>query len=152
MNTLINTPDDRLQTFLRLALGLIMFPHGAQKLLGWFGGNGFDATLGFFGAQLGVPAFIATLVVLAEFFGSLLLIAGAFSRLAALSIGFVMLGAMALVHMPNGFFWTNGGIEIHLLILTLVVAVVVRGSGAFSVDRTLSLRQADKPGGKRVLS
>lgn len=142
MNTLVRTPNDGLQAFLRVALGVIIFPHGAQKLLGWFGGNGYAGTVGFFESQLGIPPVVSLLVILIEFFGGLMLIFGVFSRLAALGIIANMLGAMFLVHLPNGFFWTNGGVEIHLLIIAVALVVVLRGGGALSFDQALSERQA----------
>jgi putative oxidoreductase len=131
---------------LRLTLGLVMFPHGAQKMLGWFGGHGFSATTSFLTQGAGLPAPVALLVILIEFFGSLALILGAFSRAAALGIIAVMVGAVATVHLPNGFFmnWSGAqageGFEYHLLVIGIALAVVLRGSGTFSIDRILSRR------------
>ncbi|HEX6790336.1 MAG TPA: DoxX family protein [Candidatus Krumholzibacteria bacterium] len=135
-------------TVLRVALGLVMFPHGAQKLLGWFGGYGFDGTMGFLTGQAGLPTPIAFLVIMIEFFGSLALIAGAFSRVAALGVIAVMVGAVATVHLPNGFFmnWSGAqageGFEYHVLAIGIALAVVISGSGLFSIDRAVN-RHAD---------
>jgi putative oxidoreductase len=140
---LTTTSNDATGTVLRLALGLMIFPHGAQKLLGWFGGGGFGPTLDYFSQTLGVPALLAALVVFAEFFGGLALIIGFLSRLAAAGIGLVMLGAVLLVHAGNGFFmnWFGNqggeGIEFHILAIAIALAVILRGSGALSVDATL---------------
>ncbi len=129
---------------LRLTLGLVMFPHGAQKLFGWFGGYGFSATTSFLTQTAGLPAPVALLVILIEFFGSLALILGAFSRAAALGIITVMVGAVATVHLPNGFFmnWSGAqageGFEYHLLVIGIAMAIILRGSGTFSIDRILS--------------
>ena len=129
---------------LRLVLGLVMFPHGAQKLLGWFGGYGFSGTMGFLTQQAGLPTPIALLVIVIEFFGSLALILGAFSRAAALGVIAVMVGAVMTVHLPNGFFmnWSGAqpgeGFEYHLLAIAIALAIVIKGSGAFSIDRRLS--------------
>jgi putative oxidoreductase len=131
---------------LRLTLGLVMFPHGAQKMLGWFGGHGFSATTSFLTQGAGLPAPVALLVIFIEFFGSLALIAGVFSRAAALGIIAVMTGAIATVHLPNGFFmnWSGAqageGFEFHLLAIGIALAVILRGSGALSIDRVLARR------------
>jgi putative oxidoreductase len=73
-------------TILRLALGIVFFPHGAQKTLGWFGGLGFSGTMGFFTHQMGIPAPFAFLAIAAEFFGGLGLLAGFLGRIAAFGI------------------------------------------------------------------
>jgi putative oxidoreductase len=131
---------------LRLVLGLVMVPHGAQKLLGWFGGQGFEATIDTFQAMFGLPPAVTALVIVIEFFGGLALLAGVFSRLAALGLGAVMVGAVVTVHARNGFFmdWygtQNGqGFEYHLLALGLATAVLLSGSGAFSIDRLIAHR------------
>jgi len=146
--TLIDTHDDAVQTVLRLALGIMIFPHGAQKLLGWFGGGGVSGTVQFFSAAFGIPAFLALLVIAAEFFGGLGLILGFLSRVAAGGVALVMLGAVFLVHLPNGFFmnWTGSqggeGFEFHLLAIGIAVAVMARGSGALSVDAMLATKKA----------
>jgi putative oxidoreductase len=142
-NALIRTDNDVAALVLRLTLGIIMFPHGAQKLLGWFGGFGFAGTMHHFTAGMGIPYVIALLVVVAEFFGSLALIAGFLTRVAAAGIGGVMLGAVAMVHWPIGFFmnWlgkqAGEGFEYHLLALGIVIALLIKGGGAASVDRML---------------
>ena len=97
---LIATNDRWTGLVLRLTLGIVIFPHGAQKLLGMFGGYGVEGTLGYFGS-LGIPVFIGWLVILFEFFGSLALIVGFLTRLAAAAIGCVMIGAVATVHTPT---------------------------------------------------
>jgi putative oxidoreductase len=132
---------------LRLVLGVVMFPHGAQKMLGWFGGYGFSGTVAGF-TQAGLPAAIATLVIFIEFFGSLALVLGAFSRAAALGIIAVMVGAVTTVHLPNGFFmnWTGAqageGFEYHLLATAIAAAILIAGSGPLSLDRVLARRLA----------
>ena len=146
LNVLTATRASITPTVLRMVLGLVMFPHGAQKLLGWFGGYGFDGTMGFLTGQAGLPSLVAFLVIMIEFFGSLALIAGAFSRVAALGIIAVMVGAVATVHLPNGFFmnWTGAqageGFEYHLLAIGIAIAVIISGSGLFSIDRAVTRR------------
>lgn len=128
----------------RLVLGLVMFPHGAQKALGWFGGYGFSATMGFFTGQMHIPAFFAFLAIMAEFTGSIGLILGLFSRVSAFGIAANMLVAVLMVHAPNGLFmnWTSTqkgeGFEYHLLALGLALIVIVVGGGKWSIDSVLS--------------
>ena len=143
MRKLMMTDDDISRFLVRLFLGLVMFPHGAQKLLGWFGGGGFSATTqGMTG--MGLPAVIVFLVIIIEFFGSLGLIVGFLGRVAAFGILCVMLGAMFTVHLKVGFFmnWMGNqqgeGYEYHLLAIAMALAVIIGGSGAFSVDRALT--------------
>ncbi len=126
----------------RVLLGVVMFAHGAQKVFGWFGGYGPDATLASF-AEMGVPPFFTGLVMCAEMLGGLGLVLGALTRIAAAGILAVMLGAVLMVHLPNGFFmnWSGGqqgeGFEFHLLAIGLATVLLVEGAGAWSVDRAL---------------
>jgi putative oxidoreductase len=140
---LISTSNDVALTILRLVLGVVFFAHGAQKLLGWFGGYGLTATVGAF-THMGMPAPIVYLIIATEFFGGLGLILGFLTRIPALGIGCLMVGAIFLVHLPNGFFmnWANNqkgeGIEYHLMAIAMAAVLLLRGAGAFSVDRALS--------------
>jgi putative oxidoreductase len=128
---------------LRLTLAVVMFPHGAQKVLGWFGGPGLTPTLQFF-TSAGIPPVLAWLAIAAEFLGPLGLAVGLLTRLAALGIAGVMIGAMKMVHWQNGFFmnWSGTqqgeGFEFHLLALGMALALVIMGGGAASVDRSLT--------------
>ena len=140
---LLRTPDDRVLTLLRVALGIVVFPHGAQKLLGWFGGFGFSGTMGFFTQQMHIPYALALLVIVAEFFGALGLIFGCLGRVAAFGIAVDFTVAALMVHRPNGFFmnWSGQqkgeGVEFFVLAVAIAVAVIIRGSGAWSIDRVL---------------
>lgn len=142
--TLFQTDDAWSSLILRVALGAVMFPHGAQKLFGWFGGFGFSGTMGFFTEKMNIPAPLAFLVILAESLGALALIAGFLGRVMAFLIGCVMIGAIWLVHLPNGFFmnWFGAqageGFEYHLLVLGISVALMIAGSGKWSVDRVIA--------------
>jgi putative oxidoreductase len=144
----LRTDNDPAALITRLALGLVMFPHGAQKVLGLWGGYGAAATIQGF-SKMGLPGFIAVLVMLAEFPGSLMLIFGFLTRLAAFGIGCVMFAALVMVHANVGFFmnWAGTqkgeGFEYHLLALGLSVALLIRGGGALSVDRAIA---GEKPG------
>ena len=141
---LLATSNDLTLTLVRLVLGVVFFAHGAQKMLGWFGGYGFHGTMGFFTQQMGIPAPLAFLAICAEFFGGLGLIFGLLSRIAALGIIVNMLVAVAKVHRANGFFmnWTGQqkgeGFEYHLLAIALLLVVLIKGSGALSIDRALA--------------
>src|SRR5947199_2149281 len=104
IHKLIATDNNTATTILRLVLGVIFFAHGAQKMLGWFGGYGFAGTMSFFTGPLHIPAPLAVLAIAAEFFGGLGLILGFLTRIAAFGIGVVMLVAIAFVHSPFGFF------------------------------------------------
>ena len=143
MKKLLATNGDWLQLLLRLTLGIVIFPHGAQKLLGWFGGYGFSGTMGFLTGTVGLPAAVAFLVIMAESLGALGVIVGLLTRVGALGILSVMLGAILTVHLKVGFFmnWTGQqqgeGFEYHLLAIGLALALLVRGGGALSVDRAL---------------
>jgi putative oxidoreductase len=143
---LIATDNDAATTVLRLVLGVIFFAHGSQKMLGWFGGYGFTATMGFFTAVMHIPTPFAFLAIAAEFFGGLGLIFGLLTRVAAFGILSNMVVAVAMVHHQFGFFmnWTGAqkgeGYEYHLLALAATVLLMIRGAGAASVDRLLSSR------------
>jgi putative oxidoreductase len=143
---IIRTNDDHLLTLLRVVLGFVFFAHGAQKVLGWFGGAGFDQTMKSFTQGLGIPALFAVLAIMAEFLGGLGLIIGLLSRVAALSIAVDMIVAVLLIHARNGLFmnWSGNqpgeGIEYHLLAISMALFVVVRGAGAWSLDRVLEAR------------
>ena len=139
LQSLVATGDSFAPTLLRLALGIMMFPHGAQKLLGWFGGYGFNGTMGYFTGTVGTPWVVGLLVILGEFFGSLLLIAGLGTRFAAASLVVIMLGA-AWQLRGNGFFmnWFGNqkgeGIELFILAIGIALALVVTGGGKWSAD------------------
>lgn len=142
---LIDTDSNAAAAILRLVLGIVFFPHGAQKMLGWWGGHGFSATMSGF-AHGGIPALFAFLAIAAEFFGAIGLILGLLTRVAAFGIACVMAVAMFKVALPNGFFmnWAGQqhgeGYEYHLLVLAMAAAIMILGAGAFSVDRRLSRR------------
>jgi putative oxidoreductase len=141
---LLATDDDTATAILRLVLGVVFFAHGAQKMLGWFGGYGFSGTMGFFTGTMHIPAPLAFLAIAAEFFGGLGLIFGFLTRIAAFGIAVNMLVAIAMVHGPNGFFmnWSGTqkgeGFEYHLLVLAITAFLMIRGAGAFSVDRAIA--------------
>jgi putative oxidoreductase len=125
----------------RLATGLLLVPHGAQKLFGLFGGYGVAATGAYFDTKLGLHPGIAfaALAGFIEFFGGLALALGLLTRLAALGIVALMTVAVFAVHLGNGFFWTAGGFEYPLMWGLLALAILLRGGGSYSLDRRLGL-------------
>ena len=142
-NTFVRTRDDYAALAMRLSLGIVFFAHGAQKVLGWFGGHGARATIQGF-AKMGLPPAVTVLVMAAEFGGAILLFLGFLTRLAAIGIGAVMVAAVLMVHSKVGFFmnWSGSqkgeGFEYHLLALGICVALLITGGGVLSVDRALS--------------
>ena len=142
---LVATDDDIATAILRLVLGVVFFAHGAQKMLGWFGGFGFSGTMGYFTGAMHIPAALAFLAIVAEFFGGLGLILGFLTRIAAFGIAANMVVAVGMVHRAFGFFmnWTGTqkgeGIEYHMLVLAIAVFLIIRGAGALSVDRAITI-------------
>ena len=136
-----HTDNSTTHLILRVILGGVIFFHGGQKLLGWFGGYGFDGTMGFFTEKLGLPALVAFLIIICESFGALGLITGFLTRLSAAGVATIMLGAIAMVHWNNGVFmnWAGKqageGFEYHLLALGLAIPLIIYGGGKFSVDQ-----------------
>jgi putative oxidoreductase len=123
---------------LRVALGAIIAGHGAQKLFGWFGGGGPSGTAaGFAHLRFRPPLLFALAAGLAELAGGAMLAVGLLTPLAALAITVVMLNAIATVHWRNGFWNTNGGYELNLLVLAGALAVAVSGPGRISLDNLI---------------
>lgn len=145
LRRMLATTNDLTFTVARLVLGVTFFIHGAQKMLGWFGGFGLHAITGSF-LQLGIPAPLAFLAICAEFFGGFALIVGLFTRFAAFGIMANMVVAISKVHSENGFFmnWSGTqsgeGFEYHLLAIALALGVLIKGAGAFSIDETVAWR------------
>ncbi len=143
LRKLLATNDDLAPLIARLTLGLIMLPHGLQKLVGLFGGHGFSATMDAMTGS-GLPAIAAFLVIMGESFGAFGLIVGFIGRFSAFGITLIMLGATFMAHLNNGFFmnWTGQqqgeGFEYHLLAIGLGLIVLIKGSGKWSIDRLLS--------------
>lgn len=144
MRRLFATPNDAAIATVRFVLGIVFFAHGAQKMLGWFGGYGFSATMNSFTHRMHIPAPFAFLAIAAEFFGGLGLIGGLLTRVAAFGIAVNMLVAIATVHARNGLFmnWAGTqkgeGFEFHLLVLAMAALLILRGGGAASIDRLIA--------------
>jgi len=128
---------------LRLTLGFIMLPHGMQKMFGLFGGSGFKETLNYFTDTMKIPLIVSFLVIAIEFFCSIGLIAGFSSRICALLFLIIMTGAILTTNYNHGFFmnWFGNqkgeGFEYHLLVIGLCIALLVTGSGKYSIDNLL---------------
>lgn len=146
LQLLIKTDSSYGPLVARLVLGLVMFPHGAQKVLGWFGGHGFAGTMQFFTGTMHIPAPFALLAIAAEFAGALGLIVGLLSRVAAFGVASVMVVAILTVHSANGFFmnWAGTqkgeGFEYHLLAIGLALVVMIQGAGKASLDGLIASR------------
>lgn len=143
LKSIFRTADDIAPLILRVVLGVVFFPHGAQKVLGWFGGHGFAGTMGAFTQQMHIPVVFAFLAIAAEFAGALALIAGLFTRVAAAGIAAVMVVAVTM-HWQHGFFmnWSGAqkgeGIEYHLLAAAIALVLMLRGGGKWSLDSLIS--------------
>ncbi|MFD2587230.1 DoxX family protein [Croceitalea marina] len=128
----------------RLTLGLVIFPHGAQKLLGLFGGYGYSGTMDFLTTQMGLPSIVAFSVIMIEFFGSISLILGFFSRFWAIALVGMFTGIIITTQLEHGFFmnWFGNqegeGYEYSLLVIGLALSVTVNGSGKWSIDGLIS--------------
>ena len=141
---IIRTDNDFASLILRLLLGIVFFPHGMQKIFGWFGGPGFNGAMEIFTVKMGIPVVFAFLAILAESAGALGLILGLLTRVAAFGIAMNMVVAIFMIHYKFGFFmnWFGNqqgeGFEYHLLVIAIALAVMIRGAGRWSVDRTLT--------------
>jgi putative oxidoreductase len=150
MKRLFDTNDSFGPLAARLFLAVVMFPHGAQKLLGWFGGYGFEGTMNFFTQQMHIPAPLALLAVTAEFFGPIALVLGLGTRLAAFGIGTTIAVAGLTVALPHGFFMNwfgtqkGEGVEYHLLMIGLALVLVIQGAGRFALDSLVARRFAER--------
>ena len=131
---------------IRLMLGLVMFPHGAQKLLGWFGGFGFPGTMNFFTESVLLPWIIGFLVIMLEFFGAIALVAGAATRLVAGAYILLILGIVFTSHLQHVFFmnWYGSqageGYEYFLLMIGMAFSLLISGGGSYSVDQHLIVK------------
>jgi len=147
MKKIFTTNENHTATIIRIVLGVILFPHGAQKLLGWFGGYGFNGTMDFLTGSVGLPWILALLVILIEFFGAIALIFGFATRIVVVGIISLFTGIVLTSHLQNGFFmnWygsTKGeGYEFHLLIIGMAVALLISGAGKWSVDYAIHGRK-----------
>jgi putative oxidoreductase len=122
------------EPLVRVTAGLLLVRHGAQKLFGWFGGYGIEATGQFFSSKLGLPASLALVAGVVEFVGGLLLAFGLATRVVAALVVGLMAVAVVHVHLGNGFFWTDDGFEYPLFWGIVALAFVLRGGGRYSLD------------------
>jgi putative oxidoreductase len=137
---IFSTTGDWAGLILRVLLGAIMLPHGAQKLLGWFGGYGFTQTMRFFTDFMKLPWIVGCAVIAIEFFGAAALIVGLASRIWAFALLIIMIGAIATTNFKHGLFmnWFNTqqgeGYEYHLLVIGICLVILLIGSGRYSLD------------------
>ena len=130
---------------LRLGLAATLFPHGAQKVLGWWGGHGFSGTMNYFTGTMHIPTALAFLAIMTEFFDPIALLLGLCTRLAAFVIGVhITVAAILGGHYLNGFFmnWMGDqkgeGVEYHLLMATLGFGLAILGGGKWALDRVIA--------------
>lgn len=154
----LETDNDKTRFVQRIVLGGVMLPHGAQKLLGWFGGHGgFGSTMSYFTGTLHIPAVLAFLVIMSEAFGSLGLVLGLGTRLVAFGAAATMIGAVLTCHLQAGFFMNwfgtqqGEGFEYHLLAIALAMPLIVRGGGAWALDRPLLAALTRSPRSERAV-
>ncbi len=144
LRLLTRTHDDISCLVLRVLLAVVFFAHGAQKVLGWFGGRGLEATMAYFTKMQHIPAEFAVLAIAAEFLGPICLFVGFLTRVAAFAIAVEMAVAVYLVHLKFGFFvnWSGKqageGFEYHILVFAITIALMIKGSGKCSIDRLIS--------------
>jgi putative oxidoreductase len=137
LKALLKTDNNKGSIFLRLALGIVMFPHGAQKVLGWFGGQGAAKTIEIFTTKVGLPVIAVILLMITEFVGAICLIGGFFTRVFALAIGLAMAICAFGNHLQNGFFmnWMGSqkgeGFEFHIVVVGIALALAVKGGVRF---------------------
>jgi putative oxidoreductase len=139
LDLLLGTYPSWSRLVVRLALGIVFFAHGSQKVFGWFGGHGLKATIQVFHQYLKIPPAATVLAAFIECFGGLALIVGFLARPSALGLIVVMLVAIAKVHWKNGFFLAtqpgqSNGWEYNFALIAMALAVLIGGAGALSVD------------------
>ena len=150
ISRLLRTDEAISSLVLRLMLGIVFFPHGAQKVFGWFGGPGFSTTLVYFTDKAGIPLILAFLAILAESLGSLALVTGFLTRPAAFGLAVNMVVCALMNHVKNGFFmnWFGNqkgeGFEYHLLVIAIGIALMIKGGGKWSLDGWVTSRSGIK--------
>jgi putative oxidoreductase len=141
--TLTYSEPSATQAILRITFAIVLWPHGAQLLLGYFGGPGYTNSMTMF-SLFGLPPIISFLVIFLQFFGSLFILAGFLTRLTAVASIILFIGMIVKAHLPFGFFmdWTGTlkgeGFEYHLLVIGILLSLVVNGAGSYSLDNLIS--------------
>jgi putative oxidoreductase len=152
---IFRTNPDIVPAIIRVVVGVLFFVHGAQKMLGWWGGPGFSTMMSGFESQ-GIPPVLAFLAIAAEFFGGLGMILGFLTRIAAFGISVNMVVAIFTVHLQNGLFmnWTGQqkgeGFEYHLLVLAITISIMLVGAGAYSIDGMIYKGEAYRQPASRI--
>ncbi|NSL86411.1 DoxX family protein [Chitinophaga sp. Mgbs1] len=143
MQQLFATDNNLTGFVLRVTLGLVLFPHAAQKMFGWFGGPGLSGEMTHMTEHAGLPYLVAVLAILVECLGMVLLVTGTATRITAVAIFGLFLGMIVFIHWKDGFFMNwfgkmpagGEGFEYHLLVLGMCIAIFIQGGGRWSVDR-----------------
>ncbi len=154
---IFNTSNSTAPLALRALLALVLFPHGAQKLLGWFGGFGFEGSMAYFTGEVGLPWAMGFLVIMIEFFGPLFLLVGFATRIWSLGILAVMTGV--IVTTFNEYFFMDWfgtqkaeGYEFFLLAIGMSLSLVISGSGRYSIDAMLKEKTTSRSLSKAALA
>lgn len=135
---------------LRITFAVVLWPHGAQLLLGYFGGPGYSNSMAMF-SLFGLPGIISFLVIFLQFFGSLFILTGFFIRITALASIVLFIGMIVKAHLSFGFFmdWTGTskgeGFEYQILVIGILLSLVVKGAGTYSIDNLISRQLASRP-------
>jgi putative oxidoreductase len=133
---------------LRLIFAIVLWPHGAQLLLGLFGGPGYANSMAMFG-MFGLPSIVSFLVIFLQFFGSLFILLGLFTRLATAATIILFIGMIVKAHLSFGFFmdWTGTlqgeGFEYHILAIGILVSLTITGAGKYSIDGWISKQRKE---------
>ncbi|NVJ64661.1 MAG: DoxX family protein [Flavobacteriaceae bacterium] len=144
INKILKTESNWGALIARLTLGVVLFAHGAQKMLGWFGGYGFESTVEAFMTEMGLPWFVAFAVIIIEFYGSIFLILGLGSRLWSLAVAGLFMGIIFTTQLEYGFYmnWYGNqageGFEFSLLVIGIAVVVLINGGGKYAVDSRIT--------------
>jgi putative oxidoreductase len=139
--------SDLISLFLRIVLAIEIFPHGMAKLVGWYGGDGFEQTMKYFTDVVGLPYPLSFIIIIVESFGTLLLVTGLGVRIISALLAFIMMGAVLLEHGKFGFLmnWSGQqqgeGFQFHLLIFSIAICLLAKGAGKWSFDAALNKRK-----------
>ncbi len=152
LKQLLPSNENWAPAFIRITLAIVLFPHGAQKLVGWFGGPGFSGAIEHLTVDFGLPWVLSFLVIFVEFFAPLFLLVGLFTRISACSVFILFVGIIFTAHATDGFFMNwfgqlpagSEGFEYHLLILGMSAALITSGGGKYAADIYMYYRYAKK--------
>jgi putative oxidoreductase len=147
LSILYKTNEHTSGLIMRITLASVMLPHGCQLLFGWFGGMGFSASMDYFTQAEGLPWVVGCMVILLQSLGSVFILAGFLSRFFAFAMTCLFIGMVVTSHWQHGFFmnWMGNqggeGFEFHVLAIGLSLGLLASGSGAYSIDASLTKKR-----------